>query len=57
MLLPFIVGVDVGGMPCDMDALNEIGERYGIYVISDCAQFPRLPMEGERNMQFPIRNI
>lgn len=32
-----ILPVDVGGMPCDMDALNEIAEKHGIYVISDCA--------------------
>ncbi|MCX7011608.1 MAG: DegT/DnrJ/EryC1/StrS family aminotransferase, partial [Candidatus Sumerlaeota bacterium] len=32
-----VVAVDLGGMPCDMDALNELGRRRGIAIVSDCA--------------------
>lgn len=32
-----ILPVDVGGMPCDMDALSEIARKHGLVIISDCA--------------------
>lgn len=32
-----IIAVDYGGLPCDMDALNELGKRHGISIVSDCA--------------------
>ena len=32
-----VIPVDVGGMPCDYDALNEIAKKHKIYVIADCA--------------------
>jgi len=33
-----IITVDLFGLPCDYDAINEIGKKYGIYVIEDAAQ-------------------
>ncbi len=32
-----IVAVDYGGMPCDMDALNALGRRHDLVIVSDCA--------------------
>jgi len=32
-----IIGVDLGGMACDTDALNAIGRQHGIAIVSDCA--------------------
>ena len=32
-----ILAVDNGGLPCDMDALNDIATRRGVAVVSDCA--------------------
>lgn len=31
-----IMAVDNGGMPCDMDALNELAARRGVAIVSDC---------------------
>ncbi|WP_280551783.1 DegT/DnrJ/EryC1/StrS aminotransferase family protein [Halomonas sp. 25-S5] len=33
-----IIAVHLAGWPCEMDALMEVAERHGIYVIEDCAQ-------------------
>lgn len=33
-----ILPVHYGGMPCDLDALNQIGEEYGLFVIDDACQ-------------------
>ncbi|MCE8019003.1 DegT/DnrJ/EryC1/StrS aminotransferase family protein [Halomonas sp. MCCC 1A11036] len=33
-----IVAVHLAGWPCEMDALMELAERHGLYVIEDCAQ-------------------
>lgn len=30
--------VDYAGVPCDMDIINEIADRYGLFVIEDAAQ-------------------
>lgn len=30
--------VDYAGVPCEMDAINEIADRYGLHVIEDAAQ-------------------
>lgn len=32
-----VIAVDFGGMPCDTDALNEICDRHGIALVSDCS--------------------
>lgn len=32
-----ILVVDNGGLPCDMDALNDIAARRGVGIVSDCA--------------------
>lgn len=32
-----IVAVDYGGMPCDMEALNALGRRHDLAIVSDCA--------------------
>ena len=32
-----IVAVDYGGMPCDMEALNVLGRRHDLAIVSDCA--------------------
>jgi 3-amino-5-hydroxybenzoate synthase len=32
-----ILAVDNGGLPCDMDALNDIARRRGVAIVSDCA--------------------
>jgi dTDP-4-amino-4,6-dideoxygalactose transaminase len=31
-----VMAVDNGGMPCDMDALNDLAARRGVAVVSDC---------------------
>ena len=33
-----IAPVDYAGIPADMDAINEIAQRYGLYVVHDTAQ-------------------
>ncbi|RBP20326.1 dTDP-4-amino-4,6-dideoxygalactose transaminase [Marinobacter pelagius] len=33
-----IIAVHLAGWPCDMDALNELADEHGLYVIEDCAQ-------------------
>ncbi len=33
-----IYAVDYAGVPCDMDIINEIAERHGLFVIEDSAQ-------------------
>ena len=32
-----IVAVDYGGMPCDMEAINALGRRHDLAIVSDCA--------------------
>ena len=32
-----IMAVDHAGIPCDMDALNALHDKYGVTIISDCA--------------------
>lgn len=32
-----IIPVHYGGYPCDMDAINAIAERHGLFVLEDCA--------------------
>lgn len=33
-----IIAVHLYGHPCDMDALYELADEYGLYIIEDCAQ-------------------
>jgi perosamine synthetase len=33
-----IVAVHLGGIPCDFDRLRSIADKYGIWIIEDCAQ-------------------
>ena len=33
-----VLGVHVGGRPCDLDALKELCDKHGLYLIEDCAQ-------------------
>ncbi len=33
-----IIAVHLYGHPCDMDALQDIAQQYGLYIIEDCAQ-------------------
>jgi dTDP-4-amino-4,6-dideoxygalactose transaminase len=33
-----VITVDLFGLPCDYDIINEIGKKYGLYVIEDAAQ-------------------
>src|SRR5262249_23243562 len=43
-----IVAVHWGGQPCDLDALNEIGAKYGIPVIEDAAHALGAEWDGQR---------
>jgi len=33
-----IIAVHLGGWPCEIDPIHEIGEKYGLKIIEDCAQ-------------------
>lgn len=33
-----VICVHLAGMPCEMDAIMELADSYGLYVIEDCAQ-------------------
>jgi dTDP-4-amino-4,6-dideoxygalactose transaminase len=33
-----IIAVHYAGVPCEMDAIREVGERYGLFVVEDAAQ-------------------
>ncbi len=33
-----IIGVHLYGAPCDMDGLKKIADKYGLYLVEDCAQ-------------------
>lgn len=43
-----IMVVHLYGHPCDMDAINEIAKKHGIYVIEDCAEAHGSEYKGRR---------
>ncbi|MGQ9808418.1 MAG: DegT/DnrJ/EryC1/StrS family aminotransferase [Armatimonadota bacterium] len=43
-----IMAVHIGGMPCDMDAILQVAERHGLFVIEDCAQAHGAEWAGQR---------
>ena len=43
-----IIAVHLYGHPCDMDALQNLAEQYGLYIIEDCAQAHGAEYKGKR---------
>ena len=43
-----IIAVHLYGHPCDMDALQNLAEQYGLYIIEDCAQAHGAEYKGRR---------
>ncbi len=42
-----VLGVHVGGRPCDLDALKAVCDKHGIYLVEDCAQAVGSTWKGE----------
>lgn len=49
-----VMPVHLYGQPCDMDPIMEIADRYGLYVIEDCAQAHGAKYKGRRIGTFGI---
>lgn len=43
-----IIPVHLYGQPCDMDSIMSIAEKYGLYVIEDCAQAHGATFKGKK---------
>jgi dTDP-4-amino-4,6-dideoxygalactose transaminase len=43
-----IIPVRLHGMPCDMDSIMDLAEKYDLYVIEDCAQAHGAMYKGQR---------
>ena len=43
-----IIGVHIGGIPCNMDALLDVARRHGLRLIEDCAQAHGAEWRGRR---------
>jgi dTDP-4-amino-4,6-dideoxygalactose transaminase len=43
-----VIAVHIGGMPCNMDALRQVCDRYGLVLIEDCAQAHGAEYGGQR---------
>lgn len=49
-----IMPVHLYGQPCDMDAVMDIAEKHGLYVVEDCAQAHGAMYKGKRVGSFGI---
>jgi dTDP-4-amino-4,6-dideoxygalactose transaminase len=43
-----IVAAHAGGMPCDMDAIRQLADRHGLFVIEDCTRAHGAEWAGQR---------
>lgn len=43
-----IIAVHLYGHPCDMDALKMLAEKYGLYIVEDCAQAHGAEYKGKK---------